>query len=207
MPRISGRIELIDRDVQLLLNEGLDGKGRSLALARFAEQQIEDTQQANARVLGRLPPYTQTVDGRKGAPLQSVKPDGVIVAEFDLFNEALIWIAAQLEAHSPVKTGRYQKSHVLYIDGVESAPTVQRAFEEAAFVNSQPYARKIERGLSPQAPDGVYQAVATLAQRRFGNIARVKFSYRTILGGGPAGAGRSNKSNERNPAVIVTLRG
>jgi hypothetical protein len=51
-------------------------------------------------------------------------------------------------------------------------------------VNTQPYARKIEKGLSPAAPDGVYEVVAALAKRRFGNIASIKFSYRAPLAGG-----------------------
>ena len=59
-------------------------------------------------------------------------------------------------------------------------PERRAAAEEYVFINTQPYARKIEgtggRRMAPQAPDGVYQAVATLAQRRFGNIARITFS-------------------------------
>ena len=50
-------------------------------------------------------------------------------------------------------------------------------------LNAQPYARKIERGQSDQAPDGVYEGVATLAKRRFGNVAFVGFGYRSFPGG------------------------
>ena len=97
--------------------------------------------------------------------------------------------------HSPVLTGRFAKSHELFADGVDTEnPNIAPPAEEYVFLNTQPYARKIERGRSPQAPDGVYQAVATLAQRRFGNIARITFSYREVRGG------------ERNPAIIVRLR-
>jgi hypothetical protein len=51
------------------------------------------------------------------------------------------------------------------------------------FINTQPYARKLEKGASSQAPDGVYQSVAVLASRRFGNIAKVRFGYRVPLFG------------------------
>lgn len=193
---LSTKIEPLDRDIQLILSETLSPQARSAALAKFAGEEIDGALVHNTRVLGHAPPYTVAVDGRVGAPLQSVKPEGVIAAEFEVFSNVLVWIDEQLQIHSPVKTGRYKKSHILYADGVETSPTViATAADEYAFVNSQPYSRKIERGLSPQAPDGVYQAVAVLAQGRFGNIAKVSFSYRAILGG------------ERNPAVIVRLRG
>jgi len=74
------------------------------------------------------------------------------------------------------------------------------------FLNIQPYARKIERGQSSQAPDGVYQAVATLAQRRFGNVAKITFSYRTAIGGAIIGGRKGDRSDLRNPAIIVSLR-
>ena len=85
------------------------------------------------------------------------------------------------------------------------------------FLNTQPYARKIEgyRGLggvvhrapsSPQAPDGVYQAVATLAQRKFGNVAKITFSYRTAIGGEIIGGKAGDRSKLRNPAIVVRLR-
>lgn len=192
---LSTKIEPLDRDIQLILSETLSPQARSAALAKYAGEVIDEALVHNTRVLGHAPPYTVAVDGRVGAPLKSVQPEGVIAAEFEVVSNVLVWIDEQLQIHSPVKTGRYKKSHILFIDGVESGPLVVAGFDSAEFVNSQPYARKIERGLSPQAPDGVYQAVAVLAQRRFGNIARITFSYRAIFGG------------ERNPAIIVRLRG
>ena len=154
--------------------------------------------------------YDIYVDNREGAPLTSVKPDGVIRAEFQLVNEALAWINTQLQMHSPVLTGRYAKSHELFADGVDTEnPNAAPPAEEYVFLNIQPYARKIEdkRGhCRSQAPDGVYQAVATLAQRRFGNVAKITFSYRTAIGGEIIGGKAGDRSELRNPAIIVRLR-
>jgi hypothetical protein len=164
-------------------------------LAAFAAEQIKEAAQQDRQVLGVVPPYDVYVDGRKGAPLTDVKPDGVIRAEFHLVFDVLAWIATQLQTHSPVLTGRYAKSHELFADGAEvNDPDHAPPADEYVFTNIQPYARKLERGKSSQAPDGVYQAVATLAQQRFGNVAKITFSYRTVIGG------------ERNPAIIVRLR-
>jgi hypothetical protein len=176
-------------------------------LAAFAAETIAEASAQNKQVLGVVPPHEIFVDGREGAPLTSVKPDGVIRVEYELVNEALAWINTQLQLHSPVLTGRFAKSHELFADGVDTEnPNAAPPAEEYVFINIQPYARKIERGQSSQAPDGVYQAVATLAQRRFGNVAKITFSYRTPIGGKLIGGRKGDRSDLRNPAIIVSLR-
>ena len=160
-----------------------------------------------------MPRYTVAVDGRIGAPLESVKPNGEIVVEFELVNDVLAWIADQLVTHSPVGSGKdrhpglYQKSHTLFADGQETdVGAVIPPADEYVFINTLPYARKIEHGLSRQAPDGVYQAVAILAQRRFGNIAQISFSYRAPFQGSFLSArSGGNKTENRQPAIIVKL--
>jgi hypothetical protein len=192
---LTTRVQPLVQDVNLMMREDLGAKGRSALLAGFALEAINDAAQQNKQALGVVPPYDIYVDGQEGAQLTSVKPDGVIRAEFHLVFDVLAWIATQLQTHSPVLTGRYAKSHELFADGAEVGdPDHAPPADEYVFTNIQPYARKIERGKSSQAPDGVYQAVATLAQSRFGNIAKITFSYRTVIGG------------ERNPAIIVRLR-
>lgn len=204
---IRTKVDPIDRDVALIFAQDLSPKARSAMLAEVAGDMIDEAKEANRRVLGAVPPLTITVDGREGAPLASVKPDGTIRGEFELVNEALAWISTQLQMHSPVLSGRYAKSHELFAGGVDTEnPNAAPPAEEYVFINIQPYARKIERGQSSQAPDGVYQAVATLAQRRFGNVAKITFGYRTAIGGGLVGGRKGDRASERNPAIIVRLR-
>lgn len=202
------RIQTIDKDIQPLLSDVLTGPTRSQALAEFAAMAIEEAKETNRLALGRVPPYRTFVDGSEGVALSAVKPNGVIVAAFEIISDALQWIGDQLERHSPVRTGRYQRSHTLLADGIEIVMGADiPAADEYIFINSQPYARKIERGLSSQAPDGVYQAVATLARQRFGNnIARITFSYRTLISGQLVGGRAGNRSEQRNPAIIVRIR-
>ena len=200
------RIDPIDRDIDLMISEELSPAAQAKVFSRFAGEQIEDAKQTNQRILGRVPRHTITVDGRQGASLESVKPGGIVIAEFELFNDVLLWIGGQLETHSPFRSGRYRKSHTIFADGIEIVlgGTIPDA-TEFVFINTLPYARKIERGQSSQAPDGVYQVVATLARRRFGNIAKIAFSYRTAIAGSIVGGLIGNRSEERNPAIIVTL--
>lgn len=204
---VTTRIQPISKDIDILLNEELSPKAQSQVFAALARDQIEDAKATNRSILGRVPRFTTFVDGNAGAPLESVRPDGVIVTEFELVDDVLLWIGEQLQTHSPVKSGRYRRSHTLFADGREiDVGGVIPAADEYVFINVVPYARKIERGSSSQAPDGVYQAVATLGQRRFGNVARITFSYRTAVGRSIIGGRAGNRSSERNPAVIVTLR-
>lgn len=203
------RLTNFGRDVQLLVDRTLSPQARQKLAASAARKILADAQQTNQRALGVVPPHRTFVDGRANAPLESVNPDkGTIVFEFSLINELLQWIGEQLVLHSPVLTGQYARSHVLLADGVEVDPDGKiPPAETYTFVNVVPYARKIERGLSDQAPDGVYEVVAVLAQQRFGNIARVRFTYRSlVIPTERTRAAREAERDSRAPAIVVTLR-
>jgi len=209
---LSVRITPVRRDFDVMLKQGIGDKAQSAILAKFALEKIEEAKAQNKQALGVVPPYKIYVDGRQGAPLESVKPNGTIRVEFQLVTEALAWIFEQLQKHSPVLTGRYANSHELFADGAQvDNPNAAPPAEEYVFLNTQPYARKIEGDLSrepssKQAPEGVYEAVATLAQQKFGKIGKIRFSYRTPIGGQIAGGRVGDRSTRRTPAIIVTLR-
>jgi hypothetical protein len=178
MMAVRTRVQPIDRDITLMLSEDLSPQAQSRALASFAQQQLQEAQEINARALGRVPRHETYVDGNPSSAIENVKPTGTIIFEFELVNDAILWIEQMLIQHSPERSSRYSRSHVLFADGVEvqfGAPVPDA--KSYTFVNTQPYARKIERGLSAQAKSGVYEVVAVLASRRFGNVAKVRFSF------------------------------
>jgi hypothetical protein len=211
-------VEPIDKDIAIIIDEELSDKAQSAALADFARQCLADAQAANQAALGYLPPFVVIVDGAVGASEDKVLPGGEISYEFQLIGDVLVFVDQQLVAHSPVLTGRYQRSHVLYADGVETDPENPAQAEEYVFLNTQPYARKIEKGLSPSAPDGVYEGVAQQAAAQFGNQAKVSFEYRAAPDGTPVAAHAaqarhprttrrvSNPSQwlSRQPAIVIT---
>lgn len=218
------KINPLNLNYNLMLSATLSPQDQSRIFAEYAGRVIEDAKAHNAKVLGRVPPHTIAVDGRIGAPLASVRPGGTIFAEFELVFDALDWIGNKLREFSPVKSGRYRKSHVLLADSIAVEDgAIPPAASRYTFVSVVPYARKIERGQSPQRPDGVYQAVAVLASRKFGNVARIKFGYETPLFGeidrwagssaGEAWARKKRKGSSkghaewlrRQPAVVITL--
>jgi hypothetical protein len=207
------KIEPLERDIDLLIRQDLSPQARSEVLASFARETLAEAKATNTQALGRVPPHQTFVDGRVGADENTVRPDGTIVYEFDLIEEVFAWIADQLMQHSPVGSGKdkhpglYKRSHIFYADDVEADPLHPPAnIKTGTFVNAVPYARKIERGDSPQSSDGVYEVVSALANRRFGNLVRAYFGYRTAVGGSVVKGLAGNKSAGRNPAITVTVR-
>lgn len=191
---MASRVRISGGDVRLeaIFPEAFDARARGAAFATFAREQIGFADEVNRRVIGRVPARDVYADGRKGAALESAQKQ--VIAEYHLLEETLIYIQEQLRKHSPVgkatdprpgHPGMYRDTHILVVDGQawELGALMPVAFEDAFFANAVPYARRIENGWSKQAPAGVYEAVAVLAQRRFGNVARIGFSWRTIMTG------------------------
>lgn len=193
------RLSSFSRELSAAADRLLSPAARSRQIANLARRALGEAQEHNRSVLGYVPDHDTFVDHRRGAPLESVDPDrGVIVFAFELQLGLFAEIGRLLVLHSPVLTGEYQDSHRLYADGVEvSGFDPKLKAEEWVFASTVPYARKIERGQSDQAPDGVYEAVAALASNRYKNLATIRFSYRNVIGGG---------REDRQPAIVVSLR-
>jgi hypothetical protein len=204
---ISAKVEPIAIDKIFASVDGLTPQGQSKAFAAYARRLIAEGDAQNLRAAGRPVPKRTFVDGRENDDLDRVKPDGVIVAEWDLGLELIQWIYAELEKHSPVLTGDYERSIKVYADGEEIEDlTMPRDTEMVTFLPAAPYARKIERGESKQAPDGVFQAVAVMAQARFGNIAKVSFAYDEPIGGADELESWARKHSAKTPGDVARRR-
>jgi hypothetical protein len=206
---VSTKVQPIDKDVEAIISELLSPAAQSAVLADIARATLKDADQQNQMVLGRKISHETYVDGVRGASEDRVRPSGRIVYEFDLTVEVFVWIANSLKDHAPVLTGEFKSSFKLFADGSEIAVGDKLPLDasEFVFLSELPYARKLERGLSPQAPDGVFEAVATLAQARFGNLARIQFGYRAPFSGQLLTGKPGDRADNRTPAIIVTLRG
>lgn len=185
------KIEPLDSWIEATLANHLGPQARSQALAGFAREKLAEAQAQNHRVLGAVPPHTVYVDGRQGAVLESVKPDGGrIVFEFDMAMDVLKWIGEQLVLRSPVVSGAYRGAHTLFADGVAVSGGALQVAEQYTFINPLPYARRLEIGRSAdgspflvQVPNRIYERTAEDAKRRFGNLADIRFSYTAVISG------------------------
>ncbi len=186
----STRIRPLSRDLALAVQRSLSPEARKGLIAAAASRALQQAQEQNARVLGTVPRHDTFVDGRQGAALETVNPDhGEIVFRFSLATDLFSWVDEQLILHSPIgprpkaEELQFNRSHIFFADGEQSDPYAPAQGDVFIFLNTRPYARKIERGLSDQAPEGVYEVVAALANRRFGNVARITFGYRSFQSG------------------------
>lgn len=214
------RVQPLRLDLKLTFDKLMGPEARSKLLADFARERRDEALVTNAKATGSPPEYDTIVDGVSGAPLTRVMPDGTIAFSFHLMGEALTWIDQQLIEASPKLTGRYSKSHVLFADGTECDPADPPQASQYVFLNVQPYARKIEKGLSRQAPEGVYEAVAALAQQRFGLLAKFRFTYRAPTDGAVVDWAHSTSRTLRRkrhtraairrdmnqPAIVITVK-
>jgi hypothetical protein len=188
---LSVRIVPMERSILATIRADLSPAMQKKAAAEFARIGINDAKATNRRILGRDPPLTITVDGRKNAALESVNPDGgTIIAEFELRDALLAWIGAELVARSPFTSGAYVRGHKLFAGGTEVIPGEHIPdADEYVFTNVVPYARRLEVGKTKsgrpfliQVPNHIYERVAKDARARFGNQADIKFAFREPLG-------------------------
>lgn len=184
------RIDPVESFVRLVLDEDLSPEAQGLAIERLAMARIDEAKAKNAAALGRVPPHETFVDGRRNAPLRTVRlRDGVILVEFELILDVLLWIAKTLEERSPVKSGAYRRSHMLFVDRqpVDLSGGLPVA-DEYVFMNLTPYARRLEVGKTNSGrdflisvPNRIYIRTGADAAARFGNMADITVAFdRTV---------------------------
>jgi hypothetical protein len=203
------RLQAGMRTTELAVREGLDPKLAAARVASFHRSAVADVKAHNRAILGggaKVQEIT-TVDGKRGAPLESVKLDGGRIDTLFPFPvaEILGYIDYLLVTRSPIGppggAGTYNRSHRLFADGSETNPEAPKLdASEWVFVSTLPYSRKIEGvrgGRKPQgkAPkEGVYQGAVDLANQKFGNVARIRFTFEGVTAG------------DRYPAIRIGLR-
>jgi hypothetical protein len=145
------------------------------------------------------PPYKST--GRPQAHRSRAQANGVIRVEFELVHEALAWIYQQLQIHSPVLTGLCQCRFVRRWCALSERAPPENIPEY------QPYARKIKATVeSRPRRRKVFTRQSRCWRRKFGRLGKIRFSYRTPIGGPIVGGRVGDRSKRRTPAIIVTLR-
>lgn len=199
--------------------DGLAGPQASMAIATLAAEKRDEI------IAIDHPSSTTTyVDGREGAPLSSVRPDGVIRFEFSYLDEIVRSVLAMLVSASPYAEKRaganpsthYRDEHAIFLDGTEVTDLPARIppTAEVVITNLQPYARKVEKGFGRglKSAHGVYQAVASLAKRRYGNVVSITYSWRQFPGAGPggpksrSGSAARRSSDDNFPSITLVAR-
>ncbi len=175
---------------------------------------VQTARREHARVLGdggRPIPFTRYVDGQKGLTEDAVNPFGVIQYDYHRLEEVVEYAMQVLFDFSPVLKDEYRRAHTLVVN-MREEPNLKnwKPGDEVVITNPVPYTRKIEQGrMKMRVPgtDHVYERAAIAVNRRFGNIAKTQFTYRSgILPYIPGGATRDARAALRgNPARLAAM--
>jgi hypothetical protein len=218
---ISGKVDPIRRDLDVMFAAALGPAARSKMLADTAARVFAETDAAIEGKLDTGVPHHTFVDGAATDQLARVKPDGVIVRTYEILPFLITAVGRDLWKNSPVLSGAYQEHHILLADGNEiarvdgdgwTAPVLPEKAREFAFVNSMQYARLIEpddrtgrKGESKAHRDGVYHVVAATRRREFLAVANVSFAWRELAGAEETKPEKRSHPGRalRNPAIII----
>lgn len=191
--------------VDAIVARDLSPEAQKSAAANFARERLAEAVRVNRQATGREPTYEQVVDGRTGATLESVNLPGRIIFRFDGGLERVFeWIGETLVRHSLVVSGEYSRSHRFFAGGREIDPGGEvPPADEFVFLSAAPYARRLEKH---HEPTGIYEGVAAMARQRFGDIANVRFTFRSPAEFGLPSSPESRRAarDTRVPAIIVS---
>jgi hypothetical protein len=210
------RVQSFSRSIQVLADQTMSPQARSRQIATIHRNAVAEAENKLAQVFNtpHIPSKTW-VDGKQGAPPESVNPDrGKILTQWEMLGEIVEFIDAMLVMRSPVgPSGNYARSHQLFADGVETDPEKPAPAETYIFISRLPYSRKVERGQGSAPDDGVYEGAVEMANRRFGNLAWIKFGFQAVVDGAmqdysaaPGRAGKKANVSARYPAIRITMR-
>lgn len=178
------------------------------------KQLVATAKREHARIMQTEPKpsrFTRTVDGVRGAREEQVRPDGTIIYVYPRLDEVVQVALETLFDLSPVVSGEYRLNHRLFVNGVEARNLAGWDGQgEIIISNSMPYSRKIELGkMTMRVPgsDHVYEQAEFALRQRFGNQAKIYFTFRGLMGGAVLrGRQGGNKSDLRYPALEISER-
>lgn len=192
------RYTAFSREVQLFADQ--IGEERRQALIALAKESFAEADRLNTEGLGHTVDYETFVDGRKGADPESVRRGGTISYTWQVGQASLadavdeaFRILTEMAPYAPKRADANPPTHYnaafrLFVNGTEQnavaggAPIELKETDEIQITNLQPYARRIEKGWSTHAPNGIFEVVAMRLRARFGNILTIQFMYQRFPG-------------------------
>lgn len=206
-------------------------------LAEVRQKLVVTAYREHRRVMDTVPrplSFRRWVDGREGGQIEEAKAGSVIYFRYERIDLVVQYAMEVLFDLSPVglpgdrRAGHpnlYRMRHQIMLNG-EAVPNLKtrRPGDEVVILNPVLYARKIERGamrMRVKGTDHVYEQAARIVKRRYGNLADVRFTYRSAAlpyvamggrsGGRKAGAAKRSAAGmeraSRLPALVIRDKG
>lgn len=205
----------IYRPIALQFNAAIAG-----TQAEIQKNIVAVAKREHAKVMSTVPIpaiFRRTVDGVANQVEERVKSNGWIRYEYPRLELVVRSAILALIDKSPFLSGQYIRGHRFFVDGIETPwesdwMSRWRPGQELAIANFVPYSRKIELGkMKMRVPgtDHVYEQAQQIVQRKYGNMATIRYTWRGIIPGanrGMVGGREGNQSDIRYPALIITER-
>lgn len=181
--------EGFDRQITLA-TAGLEPAAINSMLAKFARQEL-----GKAIAAGASKQYDKFVNGREGAPEESVRAPGPIVYEFVNWPLIINAALAELQKRGPrAKSGLFSRSYVVIVGGRVAVTDFSkiRPDAEVIILNTAPYTRKAEVGKLGIAAQRLFKGTSRVMNTRF----KGAFTFESKFVNVPAGI------NPRAPYTI-----
>jgi hypothetical protein len=182
--RGSPALQAFRRTVTVDWKKGMEADAKALL--------IRTARQGHAEIMRRQGnPAFEVYANRPGnTNIESVVLPGPIVYKYSNIKSIVEVALDELRKASPVVSGDYVRSHMLFVNGVavNVLPETVKPSDEIMIANPVPYARKIEIGKTKtgrdfvvQVPNRIYERVAKSALiPRYRNVAAITFGYVTL---------------------------
>ena len=183
-------------------------------LVQTAEQVRDEVIGRQRQRAGVAPAYEQVVNRVRNAPLNTVRPDGVIVFEWSYLREIASEAVRLLTERGPELSGDWKRSITVFVDDTAAPLTAITARTQLVEVSPViVYARRLERGLDKkggpfivQAPMHLVHDTANHLRAFYRNVANIKATYVQLEANtaGLRGRARSRAQAEmRYPAIEI----
>jgi hypothetical protein len=168
----------LERDLKVA-TQGLSEKALNAALAAFAKQELSEALSG-----GASPVYETFVNGRRGAPENTVVAPGPILYVFSNWPLIINVAIDELKKRSPRRSGRYMDSFVVLANQVVTTDyTKISADAEVIITNIQPYVRRIEVGANKSRGKRMFDLTKSALNRRFKDAFRSETKFLNIQSG------------------------
>lgn len=139
------------REFDIVVDRNLGDDRRRAIIAEQANRLLQERLAVNERILGRRPPFRQFVDGREGAPFDSIMPGGEIRVSFDVnfaVAQAIVFLLFVSSPYDPTPDGlpHYRDRHFVIVDDEIIDPPFDDVgpFDRMLIINDRVYSNFLE---------------------------------------------------------------
>lgn len=174
--------------VQVPAQNAAAARAAMVRVAQAEQRRVRGEQSGRA---GIAPTQETVVDGRRGAPVESVRADGYILIEWGYVREVALVALQALRAAGPDVAGDWKSTLAVLADGTGIDPArIPHAAREVLVVATVPYARRLEIGKTKRGDpfvldDEDYRLLERTAKRlhrQYRQVAKIDFTYVDLEG-------------------------